>query len=177
MNIFVAGVHGVGKTYLASQLPATLGLTHTSASKLISEERRRPNWGADKRVSGADANQIALATAVKRHNHAGRRLLLDGHFVLLSSQGKLLRLGTEVFRSLNLDGVVLLEVAPETIATRIRERDGQQADIDQIVEFINTERLQAQMVCHELGISLRILTTPNPDVFAEAVKETASNAG
>lgn len=45
MNIFVAGVHGVGKTFLASQLPKALGLMQTSASKLIKEERALPDWG------------------------------------------------------------------------------------------------------------------------------------
>lgn len=89
MNIFVAGVHGVGKTYLASRLPSTLGLIHTSASKLIKEERAMPSWGVDKRVSDVDANQIALAAAVKRHNDAGVQLLLDGHFVLLNNNGRL----------------------------------------------------------------------------------------
>ena len=176
MNIFVAGVHGVGKTYLASKLPATLGLMHTSASKLIKEEYAMPNWGVDKRVSNVDANQIALGEAVKRHNSAGTRLLLDGHFVLLDSHGEFSRLGTEVFRSLNLDGVVLLEADPRTIAIRIRERDGREVGIEHMVEFIIAERSQAEMVCHKLGISLRILNSPSPDIFTKAVTMTASMA-
>jgi adenylate kinase len=170
MNIFVAGVHGVGKTYLASRLPATLGLIHTSASKLIKEERPMPNWSADKRVRNVDGNQIALAGAVKRYNSAGTRLLLDGHFVLLNSRGEFSRLGTEVFRALNLDGVVLLESDIDTIAVRIRQRDGRELDIGHTAEFLAAERTQAQMVCVELGIPLRILNAPSPSVFAECVK-------
>jgi adenylate kinase len=161
MNIFVVGVHGVGKTYLASQLPAPLGLIHTSASKIIDEERKMPNWSADKRASDVNANQLALAAAVQRHNAAGKRLLLDEHFVLLSAQGELTSLGTEVFESLNLDGVVLLEAAPNIIAMRIRERDGIEADIDHIVEFITVERSQLQMVCNEIDIPLLIVEVPN----------------
>ncbi len=169
MNVFVAGVHGVGKTYLASRLPVTLGLMHTSASKLIKEERAMPNWGVDKRVSDVDGNQTALAAAVQRHNAVGTRLLLDGHFVLLNSQEEFSLLGTEVFKSLNLDGVVLLEADPNVIAMRIRERDGRQAGIDHLIEFITAERSQAQMVCVELGISLIILKAPCPDTFVEAI--------
>lgn len=78
MNAFVAGVHGVGKTHLSSRIPASLGLTHTSASKLIKEERAMLTWGTDKRVSEVDA-QAALSTEVSRHNSAGFHLLLDGH--------------------------------------------------------------------------------------------------
>lgn len=173
MNILVAGIHGVGKTYLASQLPAFFGLKHTSASKLIQEERAMSNWGVDKRVSDVNANQFALAAAVERYNTAGTRLLLDGHFVLLSSENGFLRLGTEVFKSLNLDGVILLEATPNTIASRIRERDSQEVDIDHLAKFIKEERLQAQIVCDDLGISLSILQSPSSDAFAEAVAMTA----
>lgn len=173
MNVFVAGIHGVGKTYLAAQLPTHVGLVHTSASKLIREERAMPNWGTDKRVSDIDANQIALAAAVKRYNDAGTRLLLDGHFVLLNAQGNFSRLGTDVFRPLNLDGVVLIEADPQIVAARIRERDGREPDIERIREFIATERTQAQLVCGELGIPLRILDAPSLEMFVEAVTAPA----
>lgn len=173
MNIFVAGVHGVGKTYLASRLPKSLGLTHTSASRLIKEERATPNWGTDKRVSDINANQIALAAAVRRHNDARTCLLLDGHFVLLDSEGILKYLEVEVFRALNLDGVVLIEADAPTVAARIRIRDQREVDLAHIVEFIAAERGQAQVVCDELGISLVILESPSVDAFAEAIAKIA----
>jgi len=175
MNIFVAGIHGVGKTYLASRLPTTLGLVHTSASKLIKEECAMPNWGTDKRVLNADTNQLVLAAAVKRYNTAGTRLLLDGHFVLLNDQAEFLLLGTEVFKSLNLDGVILLETDPHTIASRIYERDSREVDIDHLVEFMKTERSQAQMVCDELQIPLIILQSSTPGTFVEAVTGMQKN--
>ena len=165
MNIFVAGVHGVGKSYLASQAPSTLALMHTSASKLINEERKMSTWNVDKRVDDVDANQIALASAVTRYNSAGKRLLLDGHFVLLNGQGEFVRLGSNVFRPLNLDGVVLVEATPDTIAARIRGRDGRAVDVEHITKFMAAERSQAQTVCNELGVSLSILNAPSLDIF------------
>jgi adenylate kinase len=173
VNIFVAGIHGVGKTYLASKLPPTLGLIHTSAGKLISEERQSSNWDGDKRVSDVDANQLALIAAVKRYNSAGQRLLLDGHFVVLNSSGAFVRLGSEVFMALNLDGVVLLETDPHTIATRIRKRDSREVNVGHLVEFIDAERTQAQAVCDHLGISLLILKAATLDTFAEVITKTA----
>lgn len=176
MNIFVAGVHGVGKTYLAKQLPESFGLIHTSASKLIKEARDMPNWGADKRVNDVDSNQIALAVAVKRHNDTGIRLLLDGHFVLLNAQGDFIRLDASVFKSLNLDRVILLEASPRTIAARIRDRDDRNADIGHIAEFIAIEREQALKVCDELGIPLVILESPSSESFIEAIVVTTQDA-
>ncbi|MDO8990062.1 MAG: ATP-binding protein [Sideroxyarcus sp.] len=174
MNIFVAGVHGVGKTHLASRLPEAFGMTHTSASKLIREERAMPNWGADKKVNDIDGNQAALATAVKRHNTAGTRLLLDGHFVLLNDQREFSRLEPTVFASLNLNGVILLEDAPQTIAQRIQERDDRKEDIKHIAEFIAVERQQAETVCHILGIPLHVLNCPRTDTFCEAIMAITS---
>ena len=88
MNVFVAGIHGVGKTYVAGRLPPSYGLLHTSASKLIREERALPEWNTDKRVADVDENQVALASAVARYNGKGGRLLLDGHFILLNNKAK-----------------------------------------------------------------------------------------
>lgn len=170
MNVFVAGVHGVGKTYLASRIPASLGLTHTSASKLIIEERVLPTWGTDKRVSEVGANQATLATAVSRHNGAGLHLLLDGHFVLLNSEGDFQPLEVDVFRALNLKGVILLEATPETIAFRIKNRDGRGADLSHIAGFLSAERIQAHKICDALDISLKVLEEPSPETFAGEIR-------
>ena len=169
MNVFIAGVHGVGKTYLAKQIPESLGLFHTSASKLIKEERAAPNWSVDKRVSDVDGNQIALTTAVKRYNDAGTRLLLDGHFVLLNSLSEFVPLNANVFQSLNLERVVLLEAAPELIAERISERDDRNIGVAHISNFVGVERENAMKVCDLLRIPLIVLESPSVTVFIKAV--------
>lgn len=171
MNIFTAGVHGVGKTFLATRLPPSYGLTHTSASKLIKDEKMLPNWGNDKLVADIDSNQIALTTAVKRHNDARIRLLLDGHFVLLDANGNFTRIETEVFRSLNLDAVILIEEMPNIVVERIRQRDDRVMDLKLLVDFITAERTHAQFVCNEIGLPLNILMSPSPEVFAQAISK------
>lgn len=169
MNILVAGIHGVGKTYLASRLPEGTGLLHTSASKLIKEERAMPNWGADKRVSDVDVNQVALAAAVLRHNDAGTALLLDGHFVLLDAQGSFVRLEADVFKALSLRAVLLVEAAPVVVASRLRSRDGQERSAAWIDAFLKEERTQAQTVCGALRLPLYALATPDDAAFSSAV--------
>lgn len=169
MNIFLAGIHGVGKTYLSAQLPANLGLIHASASTLILEERALPNWGTDKLVADIDENQAVLIQAVKRHNDAGTRLILDGHFVLLNAQGKFSPLEVKLFSSLDLDGVVLLEAEPGVIVTRINERDRVPRDEGEIAAFMAEERRQARAVCGALNIQMVILMSPGPNQFADVV--------
>lgn len=169
MNIFVAGIHGVGKTYLASRASLSAGMTHTSASMLIKEERTLSTWTTDKRVTDVGANQRALAAAIQRHNELGTRLLLDGHFVLLDATGEMVRLETDVFTALNLIGVILVEADPHTVAQRIDERDKRQVPVDHLQAFMKAERDQAQKVCTELHIPLTLLVSPSPEKFTISV--------
>ncbi|OLU12789.1 hypothetical protein BVH01_20650 [Pseudomonas sp. PA1(2017)] len=92
MTVFVAGVHGVGKSYLCQQYALEYGVLHESSSGLIRQELSLAQWSADKKVKNVDANQLALRSAVNRINHQGLSLLLDGHFVLISSGSELIRL-------------------------------------------------------------------------------------
>lgn len=169
MNIFLGGVHGVGKSFFAAQVPAGFGIVHKSASGLIKEERAKPNWGTDKRVEGAAGNQLLLAAAVKKKNDEGVRLILDGHFVLKGRDGEPIYLGADVFSALNLRAVVLLEADPQVIAQRLCERDAREESVEELRRFIDAEHRQAQMVCETLNIPLTILHSPNLDEFLSAV--------
>ncbi len=176
MNILVAGVHGVGKSYLASRLPPHVDLISTSASKLIKEELAAANWDSEKRVANVNANQLALSQSVKIHNREGRRLLIDGHFVLLNSQDEPVRLEANVFRALDLWGAVLIEADPIVIAARIRERDGREMDIEHLRHFVVAERTHGQFVCDELGLPLIVLSEPSGAVFVDAIVSLSNGA-
>jgi adenylate kinase len=171
MNIFVAGIHGVGKTYLASRAATFAGMMHTSASKLIKEERALLTWSKDKQVIDVDENQLALATAVRRHNTLGARLLLDGHFVLLGESDELILLGDEVFSTLNLCSVILVEEDLQTVAQRIADRDQRKVSTDHMHAFMMAERDQAQKVCSVLHIPLIILVSPLLEEFVASVSK------
>lgn len=170
MNIFVAGIHGVGKTYLASRLPSESGLKHVSASTLIKEQRALAEWNVDKLVTDVDENQIALAQAVARHNANNTSLLLDGHFVLLGQEGDFIPLGAEVFRALKLSAVVLIEATPEVVASRVVQRDEFYREPKWLANFMRRERAQAELVCTELNLPISVLTSPSDVVFENTLK-------
>jgi adenylate kinase len=169
MNVFVAGIHGVGKTYLASRLPEGHNLLHTSASKLIREERSLPDWNIDKRVAEVDENQVALAKAVARYNASDTALLLDGHFVLLNSVSEFVMLRTEVFKALNLKAVVLIEASPEVVELRVKNRDEMRRDANWLATFMVKERAQAEAVCRELSVPLHVLVSPSDSEFVATI--------
>lgn len=169
MNIFVAGIHGVGKTYLAKRLSDENKLMHTSASKLIQEERASEDWNIDKRVADMDANQVALANAVAKKNSENIALLLDGHFVLLGQDGQFRPLDVSVFKTLNLSSVILIEAQPDVVASRVTQRENIYRDPTWLSDFIRRERAQAERVCGELKLPLTILDSPSDVEFAKAV--------
>lgn len=108
MTVFVAGIHGVGKSFLCKQYVNDSSVVYESASGLIRKERARVNWSIDKKVAHIDDNQIALRAAVNRIITAGQSLLLDGHFVLINERSEFVALDSSVFQDIGITGVVLL---------------------------------------------------------------------
>ncbi|MCX5544695.1 ATP-binding protein [Paraburkholderia sp. CNPSo 3076] len=173
MNVFVAGIHAVGKSYLCEQAASAGGWQHSSASALIKQERGVANWSAEKRVDDPDSNQRALVSAVNRINGEGTRLLLDGHFVLRGKDGSFIELPADVFEALNLSSVVLIEAPVATIAERLRTRDDVAVDEKDIEAFLTLERKQAESVCTSLGLPLTILCSPDTAAFANVLSTPA----
>lgn len=174
MNVFVAGVHGVGKTYICERAVASLGFNHASASQLIKEQLSLPEWSTDKLVSDIDGNQRALIAAIQRYSQAKTPILLDGHFLLRDRTGALTEIGSDVFAALNLSGVILLEKDPQTIRLQIASRDDRDQSVESLMSSMEVERSRAEVVCKELGLPLIILSTPTELGFAQAALDLFS---
>ncbi|WP_108098445.1 ATP-binding protein [Pseudomonas sp. GV071] len=170
MTVFVAGIHGVGKSFLCQKYAENFPVTYESASGLIRRERAQAAWSNDKKVSQIDDNQLALKTAVQKIKKEGESLLLDGHFVLINEKSEFVALESSVFRDLGILGVILLEAAPDVIASRLEARDSSKSSVD-IVGFLQKEREQARNICESLNVGLFILEQPG---FAEFSRTASS---
>ncbi len=98
-------------------------------------------------------------------------ILLDGHFVLRNSAGELTENKTDVFESLKLGGVILLEKDPQIIRQQIAGRDGLDQSVGALQAAMDSERLRAEVVCKELGLPLNILRAPTEQAFAQAAQD------
>lgn len=165
----MAGVHGVGKGYFGAPVASELGLIHLTASQLIREERGSATWGADKKVTGVEDNQLALIRAVERRRILDQNVLLDGHFVLRDSQGTLVSLNESVFHQLNLAGVILLTEDANTIFSRLVQRDGAGQKLAEITSLAAAESKHASTVCRALGLPLLELYAPTKSTVLHAV--------
>lgn len=167
--IFLAGVHGVGKGFLGTPVASALGISHFTASQLIREEKGHATWGTDKKAAGLEDNQLALLRAVRQRRLTHKNILLDGHFVLRNAQGALTPLDTQVFKAMQLTGVVLLTEQSTVIASRLVMRDKEKTDIRAITELAEAESAHAQIVCRELRLTLTVIHAPNEESVTNAI--------
>jgi len=161
MTIFVAGVHGAGKTFATKPACEKLGLVHATASQLIKEERGQATWDLAKMVSDVDQNQAALISAARRIRESGATLVLDGHFVLRRAPGTHERLPVDVFRALKCSSVLLIRSPVPVLLERLLARQDMSWTEAELVEFSMAEDVHSAEVAKQLGIPLEILDSPS----------------
>jgi predicted transcriptional regulator/adenylate kinase len=167
--IFIAGVHGVGKTTLCSGIADSQGFIHKSASQLIREAKASAIARNSKAVTDIPGNQQLLVDAVSRINQSGQTLLLDGHLALLNSAKKAEALPTKVFADLGIDGIVMIHDKPSSIVERLKQRDGNGIGFDEIKALQALENSRAKIVTGELGLPLFRVKAFDDSTFSKAL--------
>ena len=160
MTIFVAGVHGAGKTFATKPACQKLGLIHATASQLIQEEREQATWDHTKMVSDVDQNQAALISAVRRIRESGSILVIDGHFVLRRAPGTHERLPIDVFRALKCSSVLLIRSPVPVLLERLHARQDMSWSEAELADFSKAEDAHSAEVADVLGIPLKTLDSP-----------------
>ena len=153
--IFISGVHGVGKSYFCNMVKKRLGIETYSASELIADKRKL-GFNKDKLVSNAEDNQHYLLTAIDELREKSKDFIIDGHFCLLDTYGRVKRLGIDVFVNLCPDTIVLLMEKPEIICHRRKERDSIDISIESVNEFQTEEKKYAEEIAMLVGAKLYI---------------------
>lgn len=154
--IFVAGVHGVGKTTFSNQLTVKLNLTHYSASQLIRDYNSKLFF-VDKCVTDVESNQDVLINSVLQ-NVSEDLYILDGHFTLLKKDNIIEKIPKSTFEKLCITKVILLLEHPIIIYHRIKDRDKNTIlSLEKIEKMQQCELDYAKEVCNCLNIPLIIL--------------------
>ena len=148
--IFVAGVHGAGKGTLCNTVCSILEASTFSCSSLIKQYSSYVEDG--KAVSSVDRNQEALILALE--DLPNEKILLDGHFCLISSQGGVFELPYDVFDAIDAKAVILVTCDEKTIRQRLSSRDGNVLSLKVITELQNKERIRALDYCQKNNLPL-----------------------
>lgn len=156
--IFVAGVHGVGKTTACTEAAKLLNSKSYSASQLIRSEKEEAISNKVKQVKDIGGNQKLLINAVsKLLQETQKPIILDGHFTLLNSLNNCEAIGIELFEQLPLIEIILFKDKPQKIFDRIRLRDGNSFSIEEIKHHQEKEIYEAKYIASTLNIKLKIL--------------------
>lgn len=171
MVIFLAGVHGVGKTFLGKPVAEALGFQYATASSLIRAElNNEQSWTENKRTKNVDDNQEALVASVSRIIKVNKSvLILDGHFVLRNEHGDLVSLSSDLFKRLGVTSVILLEAPASIVAERLAAR-GVQSSPKEVKELAKAERKNAEHICNEIMVPLVKLRSPSSEQLSLALK-------
>jgi len=151
--VFVAGIHGVGKSSFCAELSMGTGAKHLTASALIRRIKSEPET-PDKRVHSVDANQDILLHALASEPDHPEGIILDGHFCLLKGNSKIQEISINVFRAISPRGILILTENPGVIATRLTQRDGNSYPIELLHELQEKEYSAAVRVSKELDIPI-----------------------
>lgn len=167
--VFVAGAHGVGKSYLSSSAATLLGMRYASASALIREWENGANWDKEKRTADIDRNQLALIAALNQLRKGSTPILLDGHFVLRDADGNFSSIGENVFKQLNCSAVILLTTPSDIVQQRLTHRGDFSWSMDEIHKLSQAELAQAIAICEALGVPLAQIESPDQEMFCALV--------
>ncbi|ASG06513.1 ATP-binding protein [Vibrio parahaemolyticus] len=150
-NIFISGIHGVGKTTLAKELSKKLELQHYACSSLINNYIDKTD--ENKRVTNIQENQRVLINAYK--NLASEHtIILDGHVTLLDDDGNPTPIKSSVFRELDIGVFVLVVDDVDEILERLQLRDNLKWNVRYIKEMKSCEKKTIEMISRELNIEL-----------------------
>lgn len=158
-NIFVTGIHGVGKTTFCDFLSRKTHLEHFSCSKLIG--LYRPYVDIEKCVDDINKNQRLLLAAYKKYCY-GRNVILDGHTTILDSDGRPVCIDANVFQELDVSLLIYMEAPSSVIQSRVKTRSGIIWDKAYIDELVISEKKSVESIAEHLNIDLLKIMPERP---------------
>ena len=169
--VFIAGVHGVGKSTHCQQISERTGLQWFMASALIKAEARSAIAVGSKVVVDPIGNQELLLRGIRNRIRLDQgRALLDGHFTLLNVDGEIVAVDIDVFIRLGLERIIVIRGDAAAICSRLRERDGQDWSIVKISAHQDAEIKQAHEIATKLRIPILLIDAFDPNGLEKAVQ-------
>ncbi|WP_176719992.1 AAA family ATPase [Brachyspira hampsonii] len=150
--IFISGIHGVGKDYIANILKKYSKINVYSASDLI-KKYSEMDTDIDKKVLNIESNQQNLITSIDTFVKDELFILL-GHFCLFDKHYYIKKIDKEIFFKLNLKKIILIVDNTYNIQSRLKKRDNIFFNLALLDKFQNTEIEYANEIASILNIPI-----------------------
>ncbi|MCT4664831.1 MAG: ATP-binding protein [Flavobacteriales bacterium] len=162
--IFIAGIHGVGKTTLCNEIADITNYKTVSASELL-KRLNEVDLKKDKTVVDVEKNQEKLLIAVDRFLNKENLVLLDGHFCLLKDSLHIEKIDVAVFEKLNMRKIFVLKDNPKLIRKRLLSRDENKYSVEFLDDFQKKEIEHAKNIAARLNIPIEIINKSDEHNF------------
>lgn len=173
-TIFIAGIHGVGKTYCCSLIDSE-HFEHYTASSLIKKSSKL-KVDDDKKVDDVNSNQQILINAFKHlRKEKDTIFLFDGHFVLLDKNMKFQKISLDIFKEFNLSEIIILIDNVYNVAKRLKDRDNKDyMPIELLSEMQSLEIKHGIFIAEELNIPLHIINLEDTYAYKEFITKLSA---
>ena len=158
-RIALLGLSGVGKTTMLNRLSGQIAFTHLEASRLIKAEQARRSIAAQSsevlRTGPVLDNQALLVAGFKYEARSiDGPIVFDGHSVIDGGNG-LIKIPADVFASLELQAMCILQAAPAAILAR-RQGDTARPRPARLVEALAEHQEKAIEVARAIAEQLNL---------------------
>lgn len=150
--IFISGIHGVGKDYIANILKKYSKINVYSASDLI-KKYSEMDTDINKKVFNIESNQKNLINSIDIFIKDELFILL-GHFCLFDKHYHIKKIDKEIFFTLNLKNIILIVDDVYNIQSRLKKRDNIFFTIELLEKFQNIEIEYANEIASLLNIPI-----------------------
>lgn len=170
--IFLAGIHGAGKTTFCTRAVKELGIECVSASGLI-EAVLKQKMPKNKEIRDIERNQRLLEYAVRLMGISCENILMEGHLCLLDENGEIARISAGTFDNLAVQRIIVLREEISVIAGRNRCRGSLLSSPEFIDKFQNEELQYGRELSEKMQIPFHIIANTEAGFyeFTEIWKE------
>jgi adenylate kinase len=165
--IFIGGIHGVGKGTICSKIQKEIDLKHLSASEVLKWSEVSPD-PTNKLVKDITDTQQRLIKGLERVIEPAQRYILDGHFCLFDSNGKVNSVPVETFIKISPILLSIVVCDAGIVAERLQARDNKKYDALIIEKMQKIELEHAQLVADKLNVDL-IKVEGNPTELIDKI--------
>lgn len=152
--VILGGIHGAGKTHVASRIAPGLGMLHVTAGSLLRIGSIRLPMKA---VRDVDANQYRILDGLETLEKTARMdIILDGHFCLITVERVVRRIPTKFFRRIAPAGIAVLDVEPQLAATRLKAKGHSTWETELLQELRQEELAHAEDVARDLHVPFSV---------------------
>lgn len=149
-TIFIAWVHGVGKTTLCKKI-ANQQIIHIQASQLLWNTKTQQTLNNKPNIDELRLQWSLIISKLKIEKQKAKITLFEWHFALYSNNW-IVRVDETVFEQIGIHSIVLLTDKAEQIHSRLISRDPNAPNIKYIKYLQQIEVEHAKYVASKLNI-------------------------